>query len=82
MDNKTRIKILELSFNVMENLLTSKEYANKEELMAAAKKGVEISSANAKMPLELKMAYAEAYRKLESLSWEEILEIKEIISED
>ena len=82
MDNKTRIKILELSFNVMENLLTSKDYASKEELMSAAKKGVEISSSNAKMPLELKMAYAEAYKKLDSLSWEEILEIKEIISED
>lgn len=82
MDNKTRIKILELSFNVMENLLTSKDYANKEELMAAAKKAVEISNANKNMPIELKLGYAEAYKKLESLSWEELLEIKEIISAD
>ena len=82
MDNKTRIKILELSFNVMENLLTSKDYANKDELMLAAKKAVEISNQNEKMPLELKMGYAEAYKKLEGLTWEEILEIKEIISED
>ena len=82
MDNKTRIKILELSFNVMENLLTSKDYANKEELMAAAKKAVEISNANKNMPIELKLGYAEAYKKRESLSWEELLEIKEIISAD
>ena len=82
MDNKTRIKILELSFNVMENLLTNKDYANKDELMLAAKKAVEISNQNQKMPLELKMGYAEAYKKLEGLTWEEILEIKEIISED
>ena len=82
MDNKTRIKILELSFNVMENLLTNKDYANKDELMLAAKKAVEISNQNEKMPLELKMGYAEAYKKLEGLTWEEILEIKEIISED
>ena len=82
MDNKTRIKILELSFNVMENLLTSKDYANKEELMAAAKKAVEISNANKNMPIELKLGYAEAYKKLESLSWEELLEIKEIITAD
>lgn len=82
MDNKTRIKILELSFNVMENLLTSKDYANKEELMVAAKKAVEISNANKNMPIELKLGYAEAYKKLESLSWEELLEIKEIISAD
>ena len=82
MDNKTRIKILELSFNVMENLLTSKDFENKEELMNAAKKAVEISNKNEKMPIELKMAYAEAYKKLDGLTWEEILEIKEIISED
>lgn len=82
MDNKTRIKILELSFNVMENLLTSKNYASKEELMAAAKRAVDISSRDEKMPLNLKMAYAEAYKKLDSLTWEEICEIKDIISED
>ncbi len=82
MDNKTRIKILELSFNIMENLLTSKDFENKDELMSSAKKAVEISSRNEKMPIELKMAYAEAYKKLDGLTWEEILEIKEIISED
>ncbi|MBO7508066.1 MAG: hypothetical protein J6T39_00285 [Clostridia bacterium] len=81
MDNKTRIKILELSFNIMENLLVSKDYKAKDELMAAAKKGVEISNKDEKMPVELKMAYAEAYNKLNSLSWEEILEIKEIVTD-
>ncbi len=82
MDNKTRIKILELSFNIMEKMLLSKDYTNKEELMQSAKKAVEISNKNEEMPIELKMAYAEAYKKLTSLTWEEILEIKEIISED
>ena len=76
MDNKTRIKILELSFNIMENLLVSKDYKSKEELLASAKKGVELSNKDEKMPMELKMAYAEAYQKLNSLSWEEILAIK------
>ncbi len=81
MDNKQRIKILELSFNIMENLLLSKDFKDKDELMVAAKKGVDISNKDEKMPLELKMAYAEAYSKLDSLSWEEILEIKEIIAD-
>lgn len=81
MDNKQRIKILELSFNIMENLLLSKDFKDKAELLAAAKKGVDISSRDEKMPLELKMAYAEAYSKLDSLSWEEILEIKDIIAD-
>ena len=81
MDNKQRIKILELSFNIMENLLLSKDFKDKDELMAVAKKGVDISNRDEKMPTELKMAYAEAYQKLDSLSWEEILEIKEIITD-
>ena len=81
MDNKKRIKILELSFNIMENLLLSKDFKDKAELMVAAKKGVDISSKDEKMPIELKMAYAEAYSKLDTLTWEEILEIKDIIAE-
>lgn len=81
MDNKQRIKILELSFSIMENLLLSKDFKDKTELLAAAKKGVDISNRDEKMPIELKLAYAEAYTKLDSLSWEEILEIKDIIAE-
>ena len=82
MDNKQRIKILELSFNIMENLLMSKDYKAKKEVMDSAKKAVEISNRDAKMPIEVKLAYAEAYKKLNGLSWEEMVEIKEIISED
>ena len=82
MDNKKRIKVLELSFSIMENLLTSKKFESKEEIMALAKKALDKSVDNKEMPIELKMGYAEAYRKLESLSWEEIKEVIEIISED
>ena len=82
MDAKQKIKILELSFQIMENLLMSKEFTSKEEVIAAAKKAVDISSKDAKMPIEIKIAYAEAYKKLNGLSWEEMVEIKEIISED
>ena len=82
MDNKQKIKILELSFQIMESLLMSKQFNSKEEVMASAKRGVEISSADSKMPIELKLGYAEAYKKLDGLTWEEIKEIKAIISED
>ena len=82
MDNKKRIKVLELSFSIMENLLTSKKFESKEEIMTLAKKALDKSIDNKEMPIELKMGYAEAYRKLESLSWEEIKEVIEIISED
>ena len=82
MDSKQKIKILELSFQIMENLLMSKEFKSKEEVMISAKKAVEISSKDEKMPIEIKLAYAEAYKKLDGLTWEEMLEIKQIISED
>lgn len=82
MDSKQKIKILELSFQIMENLLMSKDFTSKQEVMVMAKKAVDISNADKKMPIELKLGYAEAYRKLNGLSWEEIQEIKDIISED
>ena len=82
MDNKTRIKILELSFTVMENLLLSKDFKSKEEVMLAIKKAVEMTSKDEKMPIELKLGYAEAYKKLDNLTWVEIQEIKDIISSD
>ena len=68
MDNKTRIKILELSFTVMENLLLSKDFQSKEEVMAAIKKAVDMTSKDDKMPIELKLGYAEAYKKLDNLT--------------
>lgn len=82
MDNKTRVKILELSFGIMENLLMAKDYKSREEVMSAVKKAVEISSKDEKMPIAVKMGYAEAYKKLDGLSWEEMKEIKDIISSD
>ena len=82
MDSKQRIKVLELSFQIMENLLMSKNFLSKQEVMQTAKKSVEISHEDAKMPVAIKLAYAEAYKKLNGLTWEEMQEIKEIISED
>lgn len=82
MDNKQKVRILELSFNIMEKLLMSKDFKSKEEVMDAAKKAVAVSNKDEKMPLEIKMGYAEAYKKLDTLTWEEIVEIKQIISED
>lgn len=82
MDNKTRIKILELSFNIMESMLLSKDFASKAELMSAMKTAVDRTSADEKMPIELKLGYAEAYKKLNGLTWEEIKEIKDIITSD
>jgi predicted lactoylglutathione lyase len=81
-DNKQKVRILELSFNIMEKLLMSKDFKSKEEVMDAAKKAVAVSNKDEKMPLEIKMGYAEAYKKLDTLTWEEIVEIKQIISED
>ncbi len=82
MDKKTQIKIMELSFNIMEKILTEKKYTNKEEVMSVVKNAIIIAEKNDQLPTEIKMAYTEAYEKLNSLTWDEMEEIRKIIDED
>ena len=82
MDNKTRIKILELSFNIMEDMLVKNDFQDKQELMAAMKRAVDKTQQDTSMPIELKLGYAEAYKKLDGLTWAEIKESKDIVTSD
>lgn len=82
MDKKTQIKIMELSFTIMEKILTEKKYTNKEEVMSVVKNAIIIAEKNDQLPTEIKMAYTEAYEKLNSLTWDEMEEIRKIIDED
>jgi len=82
MDKKTQIKIMELSFTIMEKILTEKKYTSKEEVMSVVKNAIIIAEKNDQLPTEIKMAYTEAYEKLNSLTWDEMEEIRKIIDED
>jgi hypothetical protein len=81
MYKKTQMQIMELSFTIMEKILVQKNFTNKDEVLVLIKNAVEITKTDAKLPTEVKMAYAEAYDKLQSLTWEEMQEIKKIIEE-
>ena len=76
------MKVIELSFAVMEKMLLAKNFKSKQELMDYCLKTTEIAKNNPQYPEELKLAYFEAIKKLQDLSFEDIVEIKKIIEED
>ena len=82
MDKKTEIKVMELSFTILEKILLAKKYENNNELLDYAIKSLETARSNDKMPVELKMAYLEAVTKLKGLSFEEINEIISILKDE
>ncbi len=82
MDKKTEIKVMELSFTILEKILLAKKYENKNEVLDYAIKSLETARSNDKMPVELKMAYLEAVTKLKGLSFEEINEIISILKDE
>lgn len=71
-----------LSRDIVKDLLLKKDYKNKEELMAEAQKAVDASNKDQKMKIELKLAYAKAYRRIDNLSWIEYKVIKHKILEN
>lgn len=82
MNKDSQIKIMELSFTVLEKILLAKKYENKQQVLEYAIKSLEAARANDKMPNELKMAYLEAVSKLKALSFEEIQEIINILNDN
>ncbi|MBO5102662.1 MAG: hypothetical protein J6C13_01050 [Clostridia bacterium] len=74
-------KVVEMSYNVFEKILTSIEYTTKEELLKLADIMVN-KVQDEKYPEILKLAYADARRKIDILSLEQLNEIKTIITTD
>lgn len=82
MDKKQEIKIMELSFTVLEKILLAKKYDDKKQVLEYAIKCLETARNSDKMPNELKMAYLEAVNKLKGLTFEEIQEIISILKDE
>lgn len=73
-------KVVEMSYNVFEKILTSIDYKTKEELIDLADimvKKVEEGD----YPEILKMAYQDARKKIEILNLQQLNEIKSIITQ-
>lgn len=77
---KIMAKEIDYSFKILEEILTLKKYSSREEVMDAGKVMVDIAEKNEKCPEKLKQAYHDAYNKLESLSFDEMNEIIDILS--
>ena len=77
--SKNDPKVIEASYNVLEKIITAIEFQTKEELIKLANIMVEKVEAG-DYPEILKLAYADAKRKVELLSLEQIMEIKGIIN--
>ena len=74
-------KVVEMSFNVFEKILTSIDYKTKDELLKLADVMLK-KVQDPKYPEILRMAYNDAKRKIELLSLEQLNEIKQIITAD
>ena len=81
MKEKARqLKVFELGFTIMEKLVLAKDYENKEELSMTIKTAVNIANDDNSVSEIIKDGYQQAMRKIDALSWDDVLEIKEIMS--
>lgn len=74
-------KVIEMSYNIFEKILTSINYETKEELLQLVDIMIE-KVKDSKYPEILRMAYNDAKRKIELIDLEQLNEIKSIIVSD
>lgn len=81
MENNISMEAMDLSFKILETILILKDYKTKAEVLKVANvmRGVALNSDE--YPKTIKDAYIEAYKKLDGLTFEEMMEIKEIIED-
>lgn len=72
-------KDIDYSFKVLEEMLTFKKYQNREEVMLVGKTMLD-KVMEKDCPQEYKDVYQEAYRKLDSLNFDEMNEIIDILA--
>ena len=80
--DKVSVEAMELSFKVLETILVYKDYTSKEEVLKVAETMKNIALENSKYPKTVKEAYIEACSKLSDLPFDDMMEIKEIITSD
>lgn len=71
---------IDYSFKILEEMLTLKKYSSKEDVMTAGKIMVDIADKHEDCSDKLKEAYHEAYDRLDTLSFDEMNEIIDILS--
>ena len=79
---KASVEAMELSFKILETVLILKEYKTKDEVIKVIDTMRKVASESEEYPKTVKDAYEEAYKKLDGLTFDEMMEIKSIITED
>ncbi len=73
-------KVVDFSFKILEEILMLKKYKTKDEVIAVAEIMQRIANNNKSYSQNIKDSYKEAYRKLKTLSFDEMNEIISILS--
>ena len=73
-------QVIEMSYDLLEKIIMAINYTSKEDLVRLASIMVEKVNSDPKYPELLKLAYADAKNKIELLSFDQINEIKSIIT--
>lgn len=73
-------KNIDYSFKILEEILMLKKYSKKEEVISVAEAMVKVADKNEKCSPAVKESYKEALNKLNSLSFDEMTEIINILS--
>ena len=73
-------KVIELSYDLLEKIIMAIDYKSKDDLVKLSKIMVEKFNSDDKYPQLLKLAYADAQNKIDLLSFDQINEIKSIIT--
>ncbi len=77
----TETRGVDLSFTIFEKVLLFKEYKDEKEVLRVAQAMAKVAEKNPDYEPYIKNAYAEAFRKLSLLTFEEMKEIIEIIKD-
>lgn len=80
--NENDPKVIEMSYDILEKIITAIDYKSKDDLIRLAGIMVEKVQSDDKYPEIMKVAYKDAKHKIELLSLEQINEIKDIITSD
>ena len=73
-------KVIELSYDLLEKIIMAIDYKTKEDLVKLSSIMVKKVNSDDKYPELLKLAYADAKNKIDLLSFDQINEIKAIIT--
>jgi hypothetical protein len=72
-------EIIDLSFKIVETLVAVKEFKSKDEALKMINSMCNVANSSSDYPDTIKMAYKEAVKKVEYLSFDELCELRDLV---